>query len=1093
MDFKLKNLLILLIFIVAASAIAEPTDIGFNRTIDEDIQGDPTTVTRYNACVEEKFKAFNPIMGTIPLAPGSLPASDLICDSDECGPEIRRGDKLTPAQAKKYFDKRFNETRCQWSLADLDPAEDPEIWENKISGDLDDDSDAFDIEDMDKTYFVSQAWGRLGSYRVTVAKYNFFGQKIPYTLLLSKTIHNYMLRKSLLEKLGYKIPPVKWLKRVKVKFDSKNQMNTFISELSQNNAGSFDRWVLSKTNNNEVVLQDVLIMEDQEFSLNLSKGFVSQDIAQGKRIYDSLLVPFSLVEVPESINMFDWTYAREYSSNLVVNYPLSRDFDTSYHDALWMARRIMKLSEKDWWEIVESTQLPSSVKLLLFHKLKSRRNHLGQLFGIDNIELAVDTKISNQKDLVEGEIVQEFYDGYARRFKMPDPESPIDSDKMRSFFKSKALSFGLDAIEKYINSRGFMGTDIGENIDREIQEILAKNVSDTLTTGQTTKTPIKTYIFPTVQGSLVFNRDIIAGPYLGTDNRLQLVDSVGGVMSAGVFGGITGIYAKTGEKVTVADEIIRQKVPVSLTAHAKMNVSRIYSHVKPIMSIEQGLKYDFKNIIVPRILNNNANVINDLVSDDFLNAFDANQEEGVSRMLSLLNENMEVGESLIITDSIGAEVAANAGVNLYELVDVKVSARPSRLVLSRLHILRKSEDEFHIYKSLGNVKSIELSASVEKYIPITKITFKLTKGRARTKYYRFKIGERNIHGEENYNRLEKLKALASVMSNGTLAAMNTVVPPFILQHNFTEDSTKFGIFVWRWNWLDQNDEITIVNPQGQQINLFRRMEGSSSGRDYENYARDIINGLAGELLDVKFGFKSFNAGNPGFTYQGKAKNLVATYEGIKTQDGRMVKPFLKLSRIYNGWKMSKESVLDKIAKIERRYDYEFFKPEDLANTDSLFLYNINVNFFVQDRGIDWLMSQEDNVIESIWINFSQDRRYNNKDLDNFLRAIRWYKIQERRQNFDEIAEMGVKLLRLAESNLNLRGIMSMFGGARNVMAIGKIDGYRVGDEDGDQSIISSSKGRVGDSQLEGPVGEIRKVLGMTSGEFYIYWLLGRVI
>ena len=164
--------------------------------------------------------------------------------------------------------------------------------------------------------------------------------------------------------------------------------------------------------------------------------------------------------------------------------------------------------EKDWWEIVESTQLPSSVKLLLFHKLKSRRNHLGQLFGIDNIELAVDTKISNQKDLVEGEIVQEFYDGYARRFKMPDPESPIDSDKMRSFFKSKALSFGLDAIEKYINSRGFMGTDIGENIDREIQEILAKNVSDTLTTGQTTKTPIKTYIFPTVQGSLVFNRDI---------------------------------------------------------------------------------------------------------------------------------------------------------------------------------------------------------------------------------------------------------------------------------------------------------------------------------------------------------------------------------------------------------------------------------------------------------------------------------------------------------------------------------------------------------------------------------------------------------
>lgn len=1093
-----KKLFMLMTFVLITSfthSFAKVDDTGPRTDLDEEIQGSATSVTRHNLCVEEKLKAFNPIQGTIPLVAGSLAASDLVCDSDECGVGVREGDTMTPSQSKAYFLRRFSETRCMWDLSKLLPTENTDIWTNKKSTPLNPKLDNLDVRDeLDKLHFVSQAWGRLGSYRITVNKYiELDGTPTQFSMILSKTIHNYILRKSLLRKLGYKIPPVKYLKTVKVKFDNKKQRKEFISKLSINNAGSFDRWVLSQTNNNEVVLQDVIIMEGQEFDLNLAKGYVSGDISEGKRIYDSLLIPFNLVEVPESINMFEWTFGREYSNNIVVKYPLARDFQTSFHDAVWISKKIMKLTDADWWDIVESTHLPSSVKLLLFNKLKSRRNHLGQLFGIDNVELSVDTKVSNQEDLVDGVIVKEFYDGFARRFKMPDPESPINSDQMKSFFTSKAISQGLSLMGQALNSQDFMGTDIAGQIDSKISDIMAENVAKSIVTGNVSKTPIKSFIFPTVQGSLVLNREIIAGGYLGTDNRLQLVDSIGGVLSAGLFGGMTGIYTKTGKKITHNSKIIRQKLPVSLSAQAKITVSRVYSHIRPIMTIEQGLKFPYKNMFVPNILKANGNVFNSLLTDEFQVSYENNPEKGIAKMVELLNKHIEIGESVIITDSLGGDISANVGFNLYELVNLKLGVAPKRVVLNRLHILRRSEDEFHIYKSLGNVGSVELTAGLEKYIPLTKIIFKLSSGTARTKYYRVRIGATNKYGEDNYNRDDKIKALGAIFSSGSLASLDTVQKPDVVVHKFDEDSTKFGIFVWRWNWLDQNDAISVSTPEGTNINLFRRLEGYSKGRDYENYAKDVIKGLAGELLDFNFGFRSFRAGNAGFTYFGKAKNEVAVFEGIKTKDGRLVKPYMKFSRIRNGWKQSKESAVSIINGFNERYRHKLFDEETLQQTDALFLYNINVNFFIHTAGIEYILSQSNKKISNIWNNHRRFKRSNSESLKTLLKKLKWYKKYNERREYDEMAERGLSILKIIEKNLTMDGISSMFGGGTNIMAIGKIEGYRIGDENGDQAIISNSEGREGNNNLDGPVGSVKKFLGMTSGEFYINWLLGRVI
>ncbi|MBT4792343.1 MAG: hypothetical protein HON90_12300, partial [Halobacteriovoraceae bacterium] len=815
-----KNLLAIFIVQNLLSLVALASSSDFD--IDKSIQGESTTVTRHNLCVKEKAKAYRPILGTIPLVAGALTATDLVCDNDDCGIGIKEGDLLTPFEAKKMFQKRFAQTRCQWTLADLDPKEDEVVWTNKIGSKLSKELDSLEPTDMDKVDFISTAWGRLGNFRVTVNKKNENGTPVQYSLMLSKNVHNYLLRKSLLRKIGYKVPPVKWVKRLRVQFDNQEDVKEFISKLSINNAGSFDRWVLSQSKDFEVTLQDVILMDDQEYDLNLSKGFVSADKAEGKRIYDSLLIPFNLVDVPESINMFDWTFGRVYSSNLVVNYDLAKEFQTSYHDALWITRRIMKLTIKDWWEIVDSSHLPPNVKLLLMEKLKSRRNHLARLLDMNVTEFKVDSKISNGQDLVDGEITREFYDGFSRRFKMPDPESPLVGSKLYSFFKSKAVSYGLSLFTEILNSQKFMGTDIEAKIQDEINEIMSETAAESGVTAAVSKAPVKSYFFPTIHGGLVINREVVAGGYSGTDARLQIADSVGVVMSAGIFGGVTGVYSETGEEVLTADGLVRQKLPVNINLNTSVNTSRMFTHVRPIQSIEQGLNYPFKNVFVPKILKDHGNTFNKLLTDEYQELYQEDPDKGVEKMLNLLNEQISVGESIIITDSLSGEIKGTVGANLYEVIDLKLSAKPKSIILARLHILRKSEDEYHIYRSLGNIHSVELTAGLEKYIPVTKVIFKLSKGKATTKYYRVKIGKLDLEGNENVLRNERIKALGSVFATGSLDSIDTTLKPYKLLHNYDEDSTKFGIFVWRWHWNNQEDEIYVVTPAGKEITVFRR-------------------------------------------------------------------------------------------------------------------------------------------------------------------------------------------------------------------------------------------------------------------------------
>lgn len=1053
---------------------------------------------RTTACDQQIIRSYNPIQGTIPLAFGHLPSTDLVCDSQDCGPGLSPGDILSPEEAIKYYEYRFEATRCQWTLADLSPQENPQVWQNTLERDVQGNDESLNINDLDKVEYISDGWARLGSYRVTVNKNNQYGVPTQYSVILSKTVHNFLLRKALLRKLGYRIPPVKYVPRLEVKFDSKKQKEDFIKNIEVNNAGSFDRWVLSQKNKS-LVLQDIVIMEDQEFQLNLAKGYISADIFEGKRIFDSLIVPYSLVEVPESINMLDWTMGRIYSDNVLLKFPYASEYNCSKDDALWMVRRIMQLDEIDWQEIVNEAHLPPSVSVLLLEKLKSRRNHLGHLFDVDNKNLPVNSHISNHDDLVDGKLTKEFYDGYARRFKIPDPESPLSYSEIVSMFKSKAMTKGMEILMAAFNSSKLMGTDIGSKVgdlQQNFVEKLAKNTATSLVGGGSTATPVEGYIFPTVRGNIILNREVVAGHYLGTDNMIQLVDTVGASVAVGAFGGLLGVFTETSFDGTL--------MPVGLTANAKVYLNRTYAHIRPIESVQKALKYPFKNMFVPLLKRKYGHIFDDLNSGKYQQLSEEDRQKEMDAMVELLNDNLTIGESIIITDSLGGNIGGGTNLNLYKIAKVGAEVKTSTVLMNRLHIYRANENEIHIYKDLGNINSIEFAMGVEAFLPIIKITLRGSKGRGRTKFYKVNIGTKSNDGTyvtENIHREDNLRSLRQVLLSGSLTTLDQFQKPYVLMHKFDENDKKIGLFVWRWNWLDTQDYVTVTAPQGAKREIYRRYMGRTGGRDFENYVGDLVELLISKIFDSPFSVRSFNQGNPGFTYMGKAENKVLTYEGLLNEKGDVIEPFVKLARIWNGWQIDQEKALEILQDIKKRYDIRFFEDEVLAQTQKLFLYNINMNFYIYAKGLKHAIELEDEKVKKIW------KKHQSRSLIAFtgsdalvfsgFRLFKSYRKKylkfKRKGNMKKSSKYLLKMVRTIEKSLTMQGIVKMFGNANNLFAIARVDGFRVGAENGDEGLISSSFGRIGTEDLQGPVDRLRRFIGMSYGEFYMSWLMGRVI
>ncbi|RLA63791.1 MAG: hypothetical protein DRQ88_06950 [Epsilonproteobacteria bacterium] len=1174
--------------------------------------------------------------GLIPTEYGSRPATDLMYD----------GELLLPDDAHNLY----LESEGEFDLSKLNPDDTSILWKNTPAKAYNSKDDMLEIDPKRVMEYEDMVPSRTGRFRYTVSQTNTDGLKKTYIIMSGKQVHNILLRKNLLRKLGYKVPPIKYLKKINLVFSSSIAKEVFFNDLSsatfgdptrwipkyeehrtatdrmvnenfKENYGSFldiekkqlvnvgsgkclsrklkkvskylregkcnkflgTNWMVEKRDNNLVAIrspisgkcldlqniskvskarfiehechyqknqlfkmeekdgkftlkvqhsgkclqfrggkilkdrvvqktcknidaqkwtfkkminndgklleaetiemQDVIAMPSQDIYYNLALGFLPDQVIRGRRILNSLLVPFSLVYVPESVNLFNWHAGRIINKQIKVEFDSAENFTTTFDDAKWITRRILKLKRKDWEQIVYNAHFPLEVQMVLTEKLIARRNHFKNLLRIEDKNVDFDPNVSYGNTLKKGKLLTENWPGYASRFSFGDPESPLSGSEIGHFIGSTLVSQAIGGVIEYVGSTWLNNNAMLEEALKNRQEELYLNqLTHFFETGEMGKIPVGVFAYPTFGGNIIISRNVVIGSYLGTDNKVQLADVLGFRIHAGVYARVEGIPAT---------------IPVSVSGNAQVSYSRTYTHLRPILSFKASFKYPYKNLIVPYLKRKQGHIFEQILNGKLKNLEAKKRQKAISDAMEVFKKELGVGESLLISDNLVVGGNVNLGASFAQVIKLTGGIGGNNLTLSRLHILRSDENTIQVYKDLGNVTSLILSFQFKPVVPVLNISLNISKGYAKTKFYKI-----NIQADENKNPdiIKSMTALKGLFLQNSLEATEMIEKPYILKHKFRDVIGKIGITAFKFSGLSGKNEMEIIHPEGARKKFFQSTQITRRGLNFEDFAVEAINGVLGEYTEWDINFSGLSrGGSPGDTLGGSAFLFGSTYEGelmdpyregIRKKGG-IETPFGTISQSYRGWSITRTKAEKIINGWNEKYGMEFYPKQVLQQTKKIFLYELALNIFVYEGGLEHFAGLSLEQFEKIANKHTVGRVKKLKALKmiNTFKLFEWHLAQK---NYESYAKYMRKLLSHMDRWMDLEGFKKVLGGDQNFFIYSRIQGFRHEDEAGDTAILSNSIGQFGSAKTQGIMNDMMNRLGMTSSEFYGYWIRNRL-
>ena len=550
------------------------------------------------------------------------------------------------------------------------------------------------------------------------------------------------MRKAIAEKLGYKIPDIQWIPNIELSFPTISDKKIFIEKFGRGaiddkgvstNPGQYvgdkELWIIENEKDSTTIkIQDLLVMNINEATYNLALGNFNSEtnIIKGRRTFNSLLIPFSMVDIPESINLLSPKLGRVFSGYVIFDYQFAEAFYPNYEDARWITRRILNLSASDFGEIAAAAKYPQEETLLLTELLKARRNDLGRIFKINIKPLPVNLEISYGDRLKDGKLIPNFerdpendedlpdaipQPGYATRTAYGEQKSPLTRSEIFGFFKSIWQTNIISNLVTEFNREVLPQANVVKGIQERQIDLAVEQWARFIETGEVKEVEFGAYTVPKWGFDLIANRAIVVGQYLGSDENIQLADTIGFSVDAGAYIGFDGI-----------------EPPFFLSGGSKIFLNRKYTHLKPIVSIKKSLKTPFRNMIVPWFQHNLSKIFQEIESGntDYLTS-----EEGfkkIEQMINVFKEQFQDGESLIISDSLGAGLSLRGGYSFNEILKSQAEFNANQLTLWRTNIIRKG-DEIQIYKDFGLLGSIGIKISLNaSFVPIVNMSFKKIKG-----------------------------------------------------------------------------------------------------------------------------------------------------------------------------------------------------------------------------------------------------------------------------------------------------------------------------------------------------------------------------
>ena len=120
-------------------------------------------------------------------------------------------------------------------------------------------------------------------------------------------------------------------------------------------------------------------------------------------------------------------------------------------------------------------------------------------------------------------------------------------------------------------------------------------------------------------------------------------------------------------------------------------------------------------------------------------------------------------------------------------------------------------------------------------------------------------------------------------------------------------------------------------------------------------------------------------------------------------------------------------------------------------------------------------------------------KYEDTGVNKFLRLLKRYRKLDLKGSDARSNKNLLKALSYMEKTVYLPGIALLMGGTENIYAYARIEGFREGDEAGDRGITSNAFGQYGSPRVLGPVIQMQQTTNMLEGEFFINWMMQRLI
>ncbi len=955
-----------------------------------------------------------------------------------------------------------------------------------------------------------------------------------FQMNLSLDAHAALARNALLRKIGYAVTSPKHYPSLKVRFETVKARDSFLDTLASETLTARGRWIRGglsalRADSSEVELQD-LVLEPARIEIpQLHWGILTSEFLASRRSLRALAIPLTLLDIPESVNLYSFEPAKVFNEALILSRPNASVFndETSIGDARWIARRIGRLTRSDWAAILRAGAYPTDIEALLIEKTLARVNRILALTGIRDFKpIPFDAKLT-YGNVLKGKALQETYPGYALRFTYGDPESPLRASEMIRFGGITLINTALNALLEKAND-WLQLSDPASVISRHNEDTIRK-VTDHYQNhpNEPYVQPISVWGGPVGGARVQASRSIMTGTYYGSDSRIQLVDVIGASVNAGGFFGVSGIPA------------------VGISAAPSVQITRNYVHVRPLSDIKTAWKDSWSNLLVPAFMRDLSKVLSGQDPE--------NQEVALKTFM----DRMTPGELFIITDGFSGGAGVQAQIPVGALLGLVAPGNSLSLgaavsgnygLLSRTTLLR-TEDGMQILLTRMKSGAFEAELTARFFIDLAQGSVRFQKGTAHTRAFILPA-----KGKDGAESAKIARSLSALLKRNNPEVLEEEFNPYELDHSAKGNRSLFRLGPLSWTRRVNFHELIITPPEDR--------EGRYRAEDHQRtvvegqltriFGTDLY-GFFGGLMRLIHPVLSIGGqsrgDDPASNFLGRSKTFVSSAQ-IELTPGRDHRPFLRIQQIHSGWSMRSKRLLRLIRKLSNELGEfnpgtEAIDPDEFSQTKRIEAFQISWNLIAHPGAIERLLKildiartstreAADMMIASIGSK-SYREWCQSRDLDPTIRfgmptqeeldqtgngilaessmgkigvlgcvtplMETLFDLRARYRgkeslftrdpvNRDEAIEK-IRLLNTAmeglDRDMTLEELIRLFGKERVFFQV-RISGFRVGDENGDSEYFSHTVGRLDPDMNAGPMSDIARGSGISSNEIEARYL-----